>query len=97
MRPATLPFLSITTVEGIAFADKEPLNPIKIESSIRVGYGIAKRRAKASAVGGLSRVRIPMKVTSLYFFDKAISAGISARQGAHHDAQTLTTVTLPKP
>jgi hypothetical protein len=43
MRAATLPALSITTVEGMAFAGSDPLKPIKSESSISVGYGSAKR------------------------------------------------------
>ena len=37
IRAATRPFLSKITVDGMAFAGKEPLNPIKIESSITVG------------------------------------------------------------
>jgi hypothetical protein len=37
IRAATLPFLSITTVVGIALAGSDFLNPIKIESSITVG------------------------------------------------------------
>ena len=92
---ATFPFLSITTVDGIALAGSDFLKPINTESSINVGYGSAKRRTKASAVAGLSRVRIPIKATSVYFSDSAASVGASARQGAHHDAHTFTTATWP--
>ncbi len=60
-----------------------------------VGYGICLDRAKASAFTGLSRVRIPINATSLYFFESAESVGSSARHGEHHDAHTLTTATLP--
>ena len=91
---ATSPDLSRMTVVGIALAGKEPLKPSKIESSISVGYGILNRRSKASALAGLSRVRIPMKATSVYLFANATSVGASALQGEHHDAQTLTTATL---
>ena len=62
---------------------------------MRVGYGIANLRSKASAEAGLSRVRIPINVTSLYFLASATNVGASARHGAHQEAQTLTTVTLP--
>ena len=37
IRAATLPLLSITTVDGIALAGNDFLNPIKTESSISVG------------------------------------------------------------
>ena len=50
IRAAIRFFLSKTKVVGIAFGIKDPLKPSKIESSIKVGYGMAKRRAKASAV-----------------------------------------------
>jgi len=93
MRAATFPRLSMRTVEGIALAGKDFLNPINTESSISVGYGRANRRANASAFTGLSRVRIPMNATSVYFSVNAASVGASARQGAHHDAQTFTTAT----
>ena len=93
IRAATSPFLSISTVEGIAFAGSDFLNPIKTESSISVGYGRAKRRANASAFTGLSRVRIQMNATLLYFSDNAARVGASARQGAHHEAHTFTTAT----
>ncbi len=76
-------------------ASSDFLNPIRTESSINVGYGRAKRRAKASAFTGLSRVRIPMNATSVYFSDNAARVGASARQGAHHDAHTFTTATWP--
>jgi hypothetical protein len=35
-----------------------------------------------------------MNCTSAYFFESATNVGISARQGEHHDAQTLTTAIL---
>ena len=60
IRAATFPSRSITTVVGIAFAGSDFLKPIKIESSISVGYGVPRLRLKASAFTGLSRVRIPM-------------------------------------
>ena len=78
----------------MAFAGNEPLNPIKMESSITVGYGILNRRSKASAFAGLSRVKIPMNATSVYLFANETSIGASARHGEHHDAHTLTTATL---
>ena len=94
IRAATRPALSKMTVVGMAFAGKEPLKPIRIESSIIVGYGILNLRSKASALAGLSRVKIPMTATSVYLFASATSVGASARQGEHKDAQTLTTATL---
>ena len=95
IRAATLPLLSINTVEGMALAGKVPLKPIKSESSMKVGYGIANLRANASAVAGLSRVKIPINCTSGYCLESSISVGISARQGEHQDAQTFTTATCP--
>jgi hypothetical protein len=59
-REATLPLRSIITVVGIALAGRDLLNPIRIESSISVGYGVPRFRVKASALTGLSRVRIQM-------------------------------------
>ena len=50
----------MTTVVGIAFAGRDLLNPMRIESSINVGYGVPRFRVNASALTGLSRVRIPM-------------------------------------
>ena len=84
MRAATRPFLSKITVDGMAFAGKEPLNPIKIESSIIVGYGTLNRRSKASAFAGLSRVKIPMNATFGYLLANETSMGASARHGEHH-------------
>jgi hypothetical protein len=94
IRAATRPFLSRITVDGMAFAGNEPLNPIKIESSIIVGYGTLNLRSNASAFAGLSRVKIPINETSVYLFAKETSIGASARHGEHHDAQTFTTATL---
>jgi hypothetical protein len=54
IRAATSPFLSMRTVVGIALAGNDFLNPIKTESSMSVGYGIAKRRSNASAFTGLT-------------------------------------------
>lgn len=95
MRAATLPDLSISTVEGMAFAGRDPLKPINNESSISVGYGSEKRRWNASAVAGLSRVKIPINATSLYLLASAARVGASALHGEHHEAQTFTTATLP--
>jgi hypothetical protein len=36
-RAATFPWLSITIVDGIALAGREPLKPIRSASSMRVG------------------------------------------------------------
>jgi hypothetical protein len=52
-------------------------------------------REKASALTGLSRVKIPMNSTSVYFFAKAERAGSSALHGEHHEAHTFTTATFP--
>ena len=93
IRAATRPDLSKITVVGMAFAGKDPLKPIKIESSITVGYGILKRRSKASAFAGLSLVKIPINATSVYLFAKATNVGASARHGEHQEAQTFTTAT----
>ena len=91
MRAATRPCLSKTTVVGIAFAGKVLRKPNSSESSMKLGYGTANWRENTSAFAKLSRVRIPMNCTSEYFLESAINAGISARQGEHHDAQTFTT------
>ena len=77
----------------MAFAGSEPLKPIRIESSITVGYGILNRRSKASALAGLSRVKIPMNATSVYLLANATNVGASALHGEHQDAQTFTTAT----
>ena len=95
MRAATFPCLSMTTVEGIALAGSDFLNPMRIESSIKVGYGMFRFRTNASALTGLSRVNIPINATSGYMVASAESAGSSALHGEHQEAHTLTMATLP--
>jgi hypothetical protein len=91
IRPAMRPELSSTRVVGIALAGNDLLNPIRTESSIRVGYGLLFFRTNASALTGLSRVKIPTKLTSGYFSASSASTGSSARHGEHQEAHTLIT------
>ena len=46
-------------VVGIAFGTSELRKEARIESSVKIGYEILKRWAKASAEDMLSRVSIP--------------------------------------
>src|SRR5680860_398168 len=96
---ATLPWRSTTTLLGITALGITPLNGNRARppSSKMLGYGTLNLSTNALAEARLSRVLIPTNRTPRSACCRAsrTRSGVSARQGPHHDPQTLITTILP--
>src|SRR5690242_5371900 len=98
VRDAILPWRSMTMVEGTALGGTLRKDSATCPAwSYRLGYGILKVRWNAAALSLPSLTSTPTNCTPDALVCSAIfcSAGASARQGPHHDAQKFTTTTLP--